>query len=72
LLIVSCPIKIESVYANLLGIKKIELPVIAYMDNLAWLKIHCCAHPKVKIGGLQLLVVGGGRENVSKMRLYVL
>lgn len=71
-MIVSCPINIESVYAYLLGIKKIELPVIAYVDNLTWLKIHCSAHPKVKIGGLQLLVVGGGRENVGKIRLYVL
>ncbi len=51
-MVIPSPINMESVYTNLLRIKKNELPVIAYMDNLTWLDTHRLAHLEIKSGGL--------------------
>jgi hypothetical protein len=43
------PVKIKSIDTSLLGIEEIKLPVITYMDDLAWLNAQLFTYTKVKI-----------------------
>ena len=62
-----CPVNIKSIYARLLSVDEVKLPVVTNVNDLARLDVHFFTYPEVEIRVLQLPVVRDGGKNSSKI-----
>jgi len=71
-MVLSQPVKIEGANAIFLRIKNVELPVVAYVDNLAGMNCHFLAYSEIELGTLWLSIVRDRGKDAGEIGFYVL